>query len=337
MNLAERLEKAGAPIIGTSPDSIARAEDRERFREVVEKLNLLQPANDVATSFEQAEVIAERIGYPVVVRPSFVLGGRAMEIVYDDDMLAGFLDRATQINPEHPVLIDRFLDDAIEIDVDALYDGHELYLGGVMEHIEEAGIHSGDSACALPPITLGRDVIDRIQSSTEAIARGDRAAVRERTAAGHGPTYGGGIWAPNGSFIVMAGAAGYILKASPSEKLVEAIGEGAVFVVDVEQIGLHEIVAHINIGPAILVNITNSDSQAESVPCYSGFARHIPEKQKIGEGIYSLIPVQPVGIGHRAVIFPLAKGILVGDCHRSSNKIHIKIPVAVIIKKHCLG
>ena len=151
LNLAERLEKAGAPVIGTSPDSIARAEDRERFREVVEKLNLLQPANDVATSFEQAEVIAERIGYPVVVRPSFVLGGRAMEIVYDRNALERYMTYAVEASPEHPILIDKFLEAAIEMDVDAISDGETVVVAGIMQHIEEAGVHSGDSACILPP------------------------------------------------------------------------------------------------------------------------------------------------------------------------------------------
>ena len=126
----------------------------------------------MARSFAEAQRIAEVIGYPVLVRPSYVLGGRGMEIVYDESTLASYIDRATQVSPEHPVLVDQFLDDAVEIDVDALYDGSELYLGGVMEHIEEAGIHSGDSACALPPITLGAEVIDRIRESTRAIADG---------------------------------------------------------------------------------------------------------------------------------------------------------------------
>jgi carbamoyl-phosphate synthase large subunit len=126
----------------------------------------------MASSFAPAKEVADEIGYPVLVRPSYVLGGRGMEIVYDESMLAHYIERATQVSPEHPVLVDRFLDDAIEIDVDALFDGTELYLGGVMEHIEEAGIHSGDSACALPPITLGRADMERIRRSTEAIARG---------------------------------------------------------------------------------------------------------------------------------------------------------------------
>jgi carbamoyl-phosphate synthase large subunit len=126
----------------------------------------------MATSFPEAKEIAATIGYPVLVRPSYVLGGRGMEIVYGDESLSGYIQRATEISPEHPVLVDRFIDDAVEIDVDALYDGTDLYLGGVMEHIEEAGIHSGDSSCALPPITLGREEIGRIREATEAIARG---------------------------------------------------------------------------------------------------------------------------------------------------------------------
>ena len=126
----------------------------------------------MASSYDEAAAIAAEIGYPVLVRPSYVLGGRGMEIVYDDGALEGYIARATAISPEHPVLVDRFIDDAVEIDVDAIFDGDELFLGGVMEHIEEAGIHSGDSACALPPITLGDREIDRIREATEAIARG---------------------------------------------------------------------------------------------------------------------------------------------------------------------
>src|SRR6201999_2815182 len=129
-------------------------------------------AYGTATSFGAAKRIADSIGYPVLVRPSYVLGGRGMEIVYDETTLADYIARATEVSPEHPVLVDRFLDDAIEIDVDALFDGTELFLGGVMEHIEEAGVHSGDSSCALPPITLGKEEIDRIRDATEAIARG---------------------------------------------------------------------------------------------------------------------------------------------------------------------
>ena len=160
------------PIVGTSPDAIDLAEDRGAFGHVLAAAGLPAPKHGTATSYTEAKLIADEIGYPVLVRPSFVLGGRGMEIVYDDDALRGYIERATQISPSHPVLVDRFLDDAIEVDVDALYDGDELFLGGVMEHIEEAGIHSGDSSCALPPITLGVEDVARIRESTLAIAEG---------------------------------------------------------------------------------------------------------------------------------------------------------------------
>jgi carbamoyl-phosphate synthase large subunit len=172
LGLAAALAAAGVPIVGTSPTAINLAEDRGEFGAVLASAGLLAPRYGTATSVLEAEGVAHEIGYPVLVRPSYVLGGRGMEIVYDDSSLADYVTRATEASPEHPVLIDRFLDDAIEIDVDALYDGDELFLGGVMEHIEEAGIHSGDSACALPPITLSQDDIGLIRSSTEAIARG---------------------------------------------------------------------------------------------------------------------------------------------------------------------
>jgi carbamoyl-phosphate synthase large subunit len=172
LGLARGLEEAGVPIVGTSPAAIHLAEERGAFGRVLAQAGLPAPKHGMATSYEDAKAIADEIGYPVLVRPSYVLGGRGMEIVYDDDALRGYIDRATEISPEHPVLVDRFLDDAVEIDVDALYDGEELFLGGVMEHIEEAGIHSGDSSCALPPITLGRETIDRIRESTVAIAAG---------------------------------------------------------------------------------------------------------------------------------------------------------------------
>ena len=172
LGLAQALKDNGVPVIGTSPESIHLAEERGAFGRVLADAGLPAPRHGTARSFPEAQAIAAEVGYPVLVRPSYVLGGRGMEIVYDDDMLADYLARATQINPEHPVLVDRFLDDAIEIDVDALYDGEELFLAGVMEHIEEAGIHSGDSACALPPITLSRAEIDRIRESTLAIAAG---------------------------------------------------------------------------------------------------------------------------------------------------------------------
>jgi carbamoyl-phosphate synthase large subunit len=173
LGLAQRLKDAGVPIVGTSPESIHLAEDRGAFGEVLARAGLRAPAHGTATSFPQAKAIADEIGYPVLVRPSYVLGGRGMEIVYDEPTLRDYIGRATDISPEHPVLVDRFLDDAIEIDVDALRDDTgEVYLGGIMEHIEEAGIHSGDSACALPPITLASADIAKVRAYTEAIAHG---------------------------------------------------------------------------------------------------------------------------------------------------------------------
>jgi carbamoyl-phosphate synthase large subunit len=172
LGLAERLERAGVPIVGTKPEAIDLAEDRGAFGEVLTNAGLPAPKFGTATSFEQARKIAADIGYPVLVRPSYVLGGRGMEIVYDEETLRGYITRATELSPEHPVLVDRFLEDAIEIDVDALCDGTEIYIGGVMEHIEEAGIHSGDSACALPPVTLGRADLAAVRKATEAIAYG---------------------------------------------------------------------------------------------------------------------------------------------------------------------
>ncbi|WP_285728535.1 carbamoyl-phosphate synthase large subunit [Nocardiopsis sp. ATB16-24] len=172
LGLARRLKDAGVPIIGTSPEAIDLAEDRGEFGKVLEAAGLTAPKYGTAYSFAEAKAAADEIGYPVMVRPSYVLGGRGMEIVYSEEMLADYIERNAEVSPEHPVLIDRFLDDAVEIDVDALYDGQDLYLGGIMEHIEEAGIHSGDSACTLPSITLGREDIERIRRSTEAIARG---------------------------------------------------------------------------------------------------------------------------------------------------------------------
>jgi len=167
-------ERVPIVILGTDSDAIDLAEDRGRFGDLLARAGLPAPAFGLATSFEQARDAASRIGYPVLVRPSYVLGGRGMEIVYDEPSLADYISRATEITDDHPVLVDRFLDDAIEIDVDALCDGIEVYLGGVMEHIEEAGIHSGDSACVLPPITLSSGDIDRVRSHTEAIALGGR-------------------------------------------------------------------------------------------------------------------------------------------------------------------
>jgi carbamoyl-phosphate synthase large subunit len=170
LKLAVALEKAGVPIIGTSPDAIDRAEDRERFQEMLHKLGLRQPENGTARSFEEAEIVANRIGYPVVVRPSYVLGGRAMEIVYDVENLRRYMTTAVQASPEHPILVDKFLDEAIEIDVDALCDGVDVVIGGIMEHIEEAGIHSGDSACSLPPYSISADVVDEIRRQTSLMA-----------------------------------------------------------------------------------------------------------------------------------------------------------------------
>ncbi|MFI6164041.1 MULTISPECIES: carbamoyl-phosphate synthase large subunit [unclassified Micromonospora] len=173
LGLAQRLKNAGVPIVGTSPESIHLAEERGAFGAVLARAGLRAPAHGMATSYEEAKAIAAEIGYPVLVRPSYVLGGRGMEIVYDDPTLRDYIGRATDISPDHPVLVDRFLDDAIEIDVDALCDADgEVYLGGVMEHIEEAGIHSGDSSCVLPPMTLAGSHLAQVRRYTEAIARG---------------------------------------------------------------------------------------------------------------------------------------------------------------------
>ncbi|AYJ49646.1 carbamoyl-phosphate synthase large subunit [Rhodococcus sp. P1Y] len=172
LGLAKRLKAAGVPIVGTSPEAIDLAEDRGEFGRVLTEAGLPAPKFGTATTFDGAREIANGIGYPVLVRPSYVLGGRGMEIVYDEASLADYISRATEISHDRPVLVDRFLEDAVEIDVDALCDGTEVYLGGVMEHIEEAGIHSGDSACALPPITLGRSDIDNVRRSTELLAKG---------------------------------------------------------------------------------------------------------------------------------------------------------------------
>jgi carbamoyl-phosphate synthase large subunit len=172
LKLAQALADAGIPILGTSPEAIDLAEHRGAFQRVLDTAGLVAPKNGTAVSFEDAKKIADEIGYPVLVRPSYVLGGRGMEIVYDEANLSRYITNATEITPDHPVLVDRFLEDAIEIDVDALYDGKDMYLGGIMEHIEEAGIHSGDSACVLPPITLGTSVIERVREATFAIAQG---------------------------------------------------------------------------------------------------------------------------------------------------------------------
>ncbi len=170
LRLAVPLERAGVPILGTSPDAIDRAEDRERFDSLLEALGLRRPPGGVARSAGEAEAVAERIGYPVLVRPSYVLGGRAMEIVYDVESLRRYMRFAVQASPEHPVLVDRFLADATEVDVDAVCDGERVVVGGIMEHIEEAGIHSGDSACSLPPYSLSKPVIDEILVSTRRLA-----------------------------------------------------------------------------------------------------------------------------------------------------------------------
>ena len=170
LNLAVPLMRLGVPIIGTSPDSIDRAEDRERFQALLKKLDLRQPENGTAMSIEQAKIEAERIGYPVVVRPSYVLGGRAMEIVYSTEALENYFRVAVVASPEHPILIDKFLENAIEVDVDALSDGTDTYVAGIMEHIEEAGIHSGDSACVIPPHTLDKRIIAEIERQTIALA-----------------------------------------------------------------------------------------------------------------------------------------------------------------------
>ena len=171
LGLARGLMEAGIKILGTSPDAIDLAEERGAFGEILRSNNLLAPSFGMANSYLEASQIATKINYPVLVRPSYVLGGRGMEIVYDEESLKGFIEKATAITPNHPVLIDKFLDDAVEIDVDALFDGNELYLAGVMEHIEEAGVHSGDSACVLPSTSLDKNAIAEIREATERIAK----------------------------------------------------------------------------------------------------------------------------------------------------------------------
>jgi carbamoyl-phosphate synthase large subunit len=194
LGLAQGLKDAGVPILGTSPEAIDLAEERGLFSAILNDAGLQSPKNGTATDAPSAVVVAESIGYPVLVRPSYVLGGRGMEIVYDTPSLEDYFDRVREqaiIGPGSPLLVDRFLDDAIEIDVDALYDGTELYVGGIMEHIEEAGIHSGDSACTLPPVTLGRGILDEVVKATEAIARGIgvRGLINVQFAIGQGILY----------------------------------------------------------------------------------------------------------------------------------------------------
>ncbi|MCX7622091.1 MAG: carbamoyl phosphate synthase large subunit, partial [Acidimicrobiales bacterium] len=164
LKLARPLEAAGVPIIGTSPDSIDLAEDRERFQQLIQALGLRQPPNTTARSEEEALARAAHLGYPLIVRPSYVLGGRAMEIVYDESELKRYMREAVRVSNDSPVLLDRFLDDAIEVDIDAVCDGQEVLIGGIMEHIEQAGVHSGDSACSLPPYTLSVAIQDRLRA-----------------------------------------------------------------------------------------------------------------------------------------------------------------------------
>ncbi len=172
LNLTLALKRAGVNIIGTAPESIDIAEDREKFKGLLDRLKLKQPPNGTVRTVEEAKAVAGRVGYPVLVRPSYVLGGRAMEIVYDDETLERFMAEASRVSGEHPVLIDKFLEDAIEVDVDMIADGETFVVAGILEHIEEAGIHSGDSAMVLPPYSLGEEAIDRIRKATVALARG---------------------------------------------------------------------------------------------------------------------------------------------------------------------
>jgi carbamoyl-phosphate synthase large subunit len=170
LKLARALEAAGVPIIGTSPDSIDLAEDRERFQQLVQKLGLRQPPNRTATSADQAVVLAAEIGYPLVVRPSYVLGGRAMDVVHDENELRTYMHDAVRVSNDSPVLLDRFLDHATEVDVDAICDGKEVLIGGIMEHIEQAGVHSGDSACSIPPFSLSPEVQDLMREQMKQMA-----------------------------------------------------------------------------------------------------------------------------------------------------------------------
>ncbi|MFP4015674.1 MAG: carbamoyl-phosphate synthase large subunit [Halanaerobiales bacterium] len=171
LKLAFALEKEGINVLGTSPTNIDLSEDREKFSEIIRKLELKQPPNGIAYSYDEAKAIADKISYPVLVRPSYVLGGRAMEVVYDDQALENYINKAVDLSPEHPILIDKFLESAIEVDVDAIADGEDCIVGGIMEHIEMAGVHSGDSACALPPYSLSDDIIDEIKKQTKKLAK----------------------------------------------------------------------------------------------------------------------------------------------------------------------
>ncbi|MGE8551881.1 MAG: ATP-grasp domain-containing protein, partial [Acinetobacter calcoaceticus] len=171
LKLARALEEAGTPIIGTSPDAIDRAEDRERFQQMIQRLQLRQPNNSIVKSAEEGISEAAKVGYPLVVRPSYVLGGRAMEIVYNEEELKRYLREAVQASNEAPVLLDRFLDDATEVDVDCVSDGKDVVIGGIMQHIEQAGIHSGDSACSIPPYSLSKEIQDEMRRQTVAMAK----------------------------------------------------------------------------------------------------------------------------------------------------------------------
>src|SRR5437868_7719396 len=171
LKLARDLEKAGVPIIGTSPDMIDMAEDRERFQQMLHRLNLRQPPNRTARDAHEAMKAAEEIGYPLVVRPSYVLGGRAMEIVHEPRDLERYMREAVKVSNDSPVLLVRFLNDAIEVDVDAVSDGKDVVIGGIMEHIEEAGVHSGDSACSLPPYSLSKKLQDELRAQTIKLAK----------------------------------------------------------------------------------------------------------------------------------------------------------------------
>jgi len=170
LKLAVPLERAGVPIVGTSPDSIDMAEDRDRFNRLVRKLDLLQPDSEIARTYEETLAVAKRLGYPLLIRPSFVLGGRAMDIVYDEEALQACVDEAIEASGEHPILIDKFLGDATELDVDAISDGKTVVVGGIMEHIEEAGVHSGDSACSIPPVNLSPEIIGEVMRQTKMLA-----------------------------------------------------------------------------------------------------------------------------------------------------------------------